>query len=268
MLKNESVWGQHKKQENNGKPKQIGVPQFMRKIHDIWVQVTRWLHRSILRFVVALSLSAARKPKTCVAAVVLLSLSLLTTGYFTNFSVDVSEEEMFAPYGATSRNYVNYIRNIDGFSNLARYTVIVIHADGDNVMTYEATEKLFLALEMVEDLPLYDTVCPNPGGCSKDGPTNHWSNNITRFREETKGSNEMLKLIMSKDTYPDGSPVFAEVSTGGVKRDEKGTIRFATSFVLGFALNPVGRKESTTMELELEIIDRLNLARDEWKTGA
>lgn len=240
------------------------IPPFMRKIHDLWVQFTSWLHRSILRFVLTLSLVAARSPKSCVTLMVLLSFTLLTTGYFTNFSLDVSEEEMFAPYGVTSRDYVEYIRNVDGFTNLARYTAILIHADGGNVLTYNATDRMFRALELIEDLPLYDTICPEEGGCRKDGPTNHWSNNATFFREQTQGSDEAVIATISNVVYPDGSPVFAEVTMGGVGRYKNGKICFATSLFLGFSLNPVGERESTTMELELEIIDRLNQARSEW----
>ena len=141
----------------------------------------------------------------------------------------------------------------------------MIHADGDNVISYEAMDRLFRVVDAVESRPLYRTVCPNDGDCEPDGPISYWDKNATLFREQTKGSDEAVFAAISVDFYPTGKPAFQELMMGGVKRDSHRNITFAQSFFMGIGFPAVGDMDATTLALELEIIDRLLTMREAWK---
>lgn len=244
----------------------IKLPSIVRKGVSSWVSFTEWLRHGISQFVLALSLMAARNPKSCISLVVVLSFSLITTGYFTNFSLDVNEEEMFTPYGSTSRDHLTFIRSVEEFPALGRWSMVIIHAEGDNVISFKAMDRLLRAVDEIRSLPLYSTVCPKDDDCSIHGPTQYFDQNTTLFREQTQGSDEAVFKTLSVDFLPNSEPAFQELMMGGIVRDSDRNITFAQSLLFFVAFPGVGKKDATTLALESEVIDYFVPVRDEWNS--
>lgn len=268
----------------------------LRPVIGCWKRFTQWIHYGILQFVLTLSGLSARNPKRCIVLVILVSVILLITGFFTGFYIAVNEEEMFAPKTAPSRAMVEYIRNLEGFPPPARLAIFIVHANGDSIVRYEAVDGLFRAVDAARELDGYNEVCAESGvkgydgeyTCRIIGPTRFWYNNATLFREQTnfavankfyETKDEAVQAIMSLETFPDGSPAFQEMLMGQVEweyGDSSSGLSFnsttgtktlasATALFLLMELPPVGVKMQDTMDLEMQMNDVLFALRDEMK---
>lgn len=230
-----------------------------------WGKFTQGLHRGISAFVLALSLTAARNPKATIGFVVLLSLSLMGSGYLTNFHVELSESELFASYDSPVREHRAFVDSVRGFpSTTSRQFLVLIHREGGNVLTYDGVNTVFQTLDTMRNMTGYDDFC-GPQGCEVTGVTRWWNSNTTAFQQETKGSNETTRQIMSNETWPDGTLIRHEFLMGYVEEDEEGILASAESFFMIIGLPLWGKNNQPPGDFELQLIDVMSDLQNDLK---
>jgi len=69
-----------------------------------WTRLTEMMHRAIKSTVVQCALHAARHPRTYVGVITFLSFFLIAVGYFTNFTLELDFEKVFAPMHSMPAN--------------------------------------------------------------------------------------------------------------------------------------------------------------------
>jgi len=178
---------------------------FASAVSSSWINFTKRLHSGILWFVLTLSLTAARHPKRCLALVSLVSIALVTTGLLTNFELSVDDENIFAPWDCLPRVHAQFMDDNFPPSQNRRPVILIVHADGENVMHYEAMRRLFEATDAVRELDDFDSICsgsfrqdPNakPEECVTFGPGVFWNHDMETFVEDTQGSDlEFIKTV-------------------------------------------------------------------------
>ncbi|CAB9499474.1 Pick C1-like protein 1 [Seminavis robusta] len=235
-----------------------------------WKRVTQLLHLTITKSVVALSLISARNPKRCIGLISLLSITLITTGLFTNFNLNPGDEHIFAPVNCLPQEHFQWVE--DTFPVSQRPLILLLHADGQNIMTYEAMRRVFQVTDMVQDISGYDTICAGSDGddgCSIPGLTRFWDHNATLFEEQTQGSDEMVMQTLSQDAA-DGTPFPHSLFIGNLRREafisEDGNnrtlITFAQSLVSIIEIPDWSNGES--QEFELEMINLMKPIKAAW----
>jgi predicted RND superfamily exporter protein len=245
-------------------------PSLWRRGVSSWAKFTHLIRYGICQFVVTLSLKAANNPRVCIASVVVVSIAFITTGIFTNFYTELSEGKLFAPPSSLSKSHAAYVSDLEGFPEAQRALVMMIHADGDNVVSYKAMDRLFLAIDAVLDLPEVQDLCTysirigtdGTPYCKIRGASTFWSDNHTLFRQEIQESEELLQMAVSNNTSPAGTPVFHDYYMGNNQRNnDTGLIDFAQSLNLALELPVV---PELTLEVELVMLERLFELREEW----
>jgi Patched family len=169
-------------------------------ITRLWIGLTKCIRYSITRFVVFWSLVSARHPKRTIAVVSLFSLAMMATGILTNFQLKLNDEDIFAPHASPTAEHFRYIAHETQYlPGDPRVLLMIIHADGKNVMNYEAMDMAFQTLDTVFQLPLLPLVCgDNRQDCQITSPTRYWDYNSTLFRQATNGSDALTIDTLSQ----------------------------------------------------------------------
>lgn len=236
-----------------------------------WSQMTAFVHRMILGFVVTLSVHAARNPKTYVTGVIMLSLGLITLGFFTNFAINTDEQEIYAPFNSRTKDHGDWISNESGFPGKVRVFTANFHNHGDNILGYEHMLEVFEVLDSVRATPGYDQVCAQGDYVNFDDVTTCKVMSFTRFFKHdvarmekvynATGEEGVIEAI-SADSYENLTPVDTDMLLGNLERDESGVITSTQSFKIYFLIPIVeGAKE-----LEGLILDKMFLLKEEWDT--
>ena len=179
-----------------------------------WSQFTSFIRRCISKGVVILSGYAARNPKRVVTFISLLSIAILPIGFFTNFRMEVEQEAILAPLNSLSRESYDWIEKESGFPKSTRPFDLLIHENGNDVLTLTAMKRVFEALDWFRDAPGYHDICASGGyedfsgeiTCPINSATRFWNHNVTYFEETAQSDQEMI-VVLSGDEYPGGRPV-------------------------------------------------------------
>lgn len=132
----------------------------------------------------------------------------------TNFDIKFDHEEIFTPIGSLPAKHGDWIYGGSGFED-SNELLMVIHANGENVLNMDAVLRAFEALDTVRSTPGYEEVCKTSDYIGLDGkpacwiwsPTQFWKHNVEQFEDTVKNYNG-LAFTMSQDEYPDGTPVY------------------------------------------------------------
>lgn len=138
--------------------------------------------------------------------------------------------------------------------------ILMVHADGDNVLSQEGVRRIFEALDLVRNTPGYDKACsgtdyvdPATGEltCEITSVTSFW-NDSTAIFEQSVLSDEDAITAMSADRYPDGTPTDI-AGVVGYPVAENGTLTFVQSY-LAVIIFP---DHSAAEDFEKDAIDNL-----------
>lgn len=251
------------------------MPNFREPIYRPWSQCTAVLHNFIRRVVVVLSGHAARNPKSYVFGITIMSLTVLIAGLFTNFVVEVDYEIIYAPHNSRPTEHMNWINNEAGFPPGDRPFTILIHNNGNNVVTKQGVGQVLEVLDVLQNTEGYSELCAQSGfamtypngtrmadTCTIIGVARFWYYSQAIFEENEKNDRQVMRTI-SNETYPDGIPVNHDFILGKYKWNN-GTITHAESFTETLLVPDVeGAKE-----WELAAIDNLLQLQDKWKKSA
>ena len=180
-----------------------------------WTNFTSGLHNLISHAVVGLSRYSARHPQTVLVTTTVVAFCLVPLGYVTNFSLEVEQEAILAPFHSLARDHFDWIEGASGFPESTRPFDLLIHRDGDNVLTVDTILRAFEALTVFSETPGYAKICAagdyetavtGETTCRIHAATRFWWHNLTLFDEQVTTDQE-LREILSADEYPLGTPV-------------------------------------------------------------
>jgi hypothetical protein len=237
------------------------------------------MRKIILQIVLAVTGHAARHPYSYVFGITLLSLALLGTGLATNFDMNVDAQSSYTPIQSVIWEERNWIEKESGFPRPPLSVRMMLHAQGETVLTKKSIYRSFEVLETVEKTPLYDTVCSSDsekhhyrsqgvvGGyyseCRIRGVTLLWNNSLSTMEGEIFSDDDAV-LAMSMKKYPDGSDVDPrEIMARSTKHNKK--IVSAESFLMEFSI-PGTHHKST--QLRDNVVNTMLRLRKRWAKAA
>ena len=271
------------------------------------------LQKPLKRILVAAAMHAARHPRAYVGCIVALALTLVSAGYFTNFRIENRESELFRPTGSRVDQHATWIRDVfkkkqttaitgngdrmdipdvvgGGDDNV--FLLVLVHAQGENVVTKEGIERTFEAINRARSVSGYheycaahgDAPCPFDGilkfaclaydipiddnatkVCGIAGVTGFWFHNTTVFEKYVE-TDQDVRETLSIDIFPGEEGEFDVINFIGHPEYETsdGTqvLVKAKSYATGMTLpNP---SSDMAHSLEKDMLDELLELQDEW----
>eukprot|EP00934_Nitzschia_sp_Nitz4_P003618 Nitzschia sp. Nitz4//scaffold242_size29646//19350//22324//NITZ4_008052-RA/size29646-processed-gene-0.13-mRNA-1//1//CDS//3329543818//3608//frame0 len=242
---------------------------------DRWTHCIHQVHIPMVETLVHLARIAAYHPKRTISLIVPLSLLLVAIGMVTNFNLCVDEEELWSPIGSYPVAHFDWIKGDSGFPPTPRYFTLSVHANGDNVVSLQGMNRLFMAADTVfQDTPGYNDLClagtvPLADGtmtCAVSSPTTFWNHSFEIYQEQIQQEYD-LNLAFSAYFYPNGAPVDHEGILGDVVFDQDNIVQFAPIYIVHIDL-PRQDDETEAEEFEKLALENLGRLRQEWMEDA
>jgi hypothetical protein len=216
----------------------------------------------------AVTSKSASNPKRTIGAVVLLSLLLFIVGFLTNFNVNVDKDIIWTPSGARPVQHSRWIDNESDFPVETRDFFLIFHSDGENVLRRDEVSRVFQAIDAVEGLEGYGTMCADSryanavgtNTCEISGITAFWNHTASIFEEQVQSDNDAI-LALSAEYYPDNTPVAEKNVMGFPERESDGTMTSVQSYIFKIAFPDTDKAE----ELESKALDTIINMNDAWK---
>lgn len=240
-------------------------------IAAVWARLIKIIHAPIISSLVAVARVSAIHPKKVISLIIVLSIGIMGIGVLTNFNIDVNEDTLWAPRGSRSVSNYNWIEDQSGFPLASNVFGLTVHADGDNVLGWEGISRVFHAIDTVRNIPGYDELCQagsvqlDDGSktCSIISATTFWNDTVVNFEAMNK-SDEQTILVLSQNSYPDGSPVDRDAIMGSAETDENGILAKTTIFTSQINLPRREKIDEQTADFEEIAIEAIKELRDEW----
>lgn len=222
----------------------------------------------IARIIGALAREAAKNPYITIFSMATLSFALLAIGFFTNFSLVLDNSLLWPPSESFSVHQAFWLYEQTAFTYDFRNVDMVVHANGDNVLTAEGISRVFAALGAVQGMPDYQEGCKwadlvgdtyQVGECHVHSVGNFWNNTPELFQEQSL-SDEDVQDVLSTQNYPSGQVVDVPRVIGNAQTDENGNLVFAQSFLIEFDLP----WSNDTREFEWYAVEEVLALQSEW----
>ena len=223
------------KEENDSPSKNN---KYENSINPCWSNLTEGIfHTAIRKFVVKLGVLAARYPMPVIHATSLISVALVLIGYFTNFELELDQNEFLTPTGSYPDVHAEWIRSDQSGFPLVRPFYMVFHHDGANMLYADTMRVALEGMALVTSTPGFDDVCAQSQYLNTDreptcfisSVTTFWNHNLTLMEEQLKeweeattvennlvenDPEEYIYSVVSQTVYPDGTPVYHEAILG------------------------------------------------------
>jgi Patched family len=247
---------------------------FRSPINPLWSQFTSVVQNMIQGFVVTLAVHAARHPKSYITCMPVLSIALISAGFFTNFNINTDEQVIYAPFKTRTASHMNWRREESGFPDKSRTLSFNIHNDGANVLKADNIRKLFSVLDEVRAIPGYEELCSKGDHINQfNGERTCMIKSLTRFFQHdvnnfdnvyAAGGEDAIIETVSAETYENGAPVDTSMILGNTVRDNETGLIVSTELMHVYFLLPdidgVG-------DVEDLVLLRMPLVQAEWNTN-
>lgn len=231
--------------------------------------VRRYVHTPILWALQRITRRAATHPIATIVAVVLLAFGAFGVGLLTNFNLNVDQDLLWTPVGTISAEHSRWIGQAE-FPSSGIYFSIMFHRNGENIIGKEMMNRMFDALELVQETAEYDAMCSksshrhfqtNQTTCEILGPTAFWNHSRAEFLASVETDEDVIEAL-SQQQSPDGMPFVANVIFGSLQTNEQGKIESAEAAHL-YILHPKGDERDVWEE---EAVEGLVALDDLWET--
>jgi hypothetical protein len=248
------------------------------KSTSAWEKATdNYVKNPLLQFVLVVALISARNPKRTIVFVIVLSITLVVTGFFTNFRIVADGEELWAPVGTRSLRHGKWIEHESGFRNTnSGYVAFLVHSNGNNVLTIEGANCLFDVVDTIRNINGYHKTCYESWGtedqeCPIQAASALFNHNRSEFYSNLARfdlTDELVQKAMSRLKYPkNDEPVVRDVIFGypeptlqsNITSDDISLLTSAQSY-LGF----IPKSESDEYYFEYDAVVALYQLQDTW----
>ncbi|CAB9526307.1 Pick C1-like protein 1 [Seminavis robusta] len=197
--------------------------------------------------ILSIANAAATNPYSCIAFTLSLSGAMLTAGLYTDFKLDLDLIHIFTPTTSLTMGQREWALQGSGLQGYVATHVpmqIIIHAQGDNVMTYEGIERAFQMYELTNSIGGLDEICGRNENsntdmqrvqtnyfteCDVQSVTRFWDHNRTAFQEMVPVNDDNVTRFLLNNTYPDGTTVDYDMIFGSLQTRDDGIPESATA---------------------------------------
>ena len=232
-----------------------------------WTDCINWLRRPVSNALLAITHHAASNPYLYILGIIHFSLSLVAFGLFTNFDVETDNVALYGIRESRITEHRQWIDNQSGFGQYeTRMFLMMIHAEGENVIGDEGVRRCFTTLDTVTATYGYDEVCSNTSfldmngedTCEVFGVTRFWNGDFESYENEIHSDGGVVEAL-SASTYPDATTVDLPQILGRYQQ-VNGSVTFAESYTITIPLPAT----SDAIKLEARLIDSLLQIQEEW----
>ena len=244
-----------------------------------WEGCVKRIGDAIAQVLTALALVAARNPYPCILFTIVLSFVMVAMGLKTNFYLVLSNFELWPPKTSPSVEQTNWYYYQSDYSYEYRYIDMVVHAQGNNVLTVDGVSHVMDAMNVIQSMPNYQDGCHwakvigdsnRVGQCHVYSVTNFWNHSWSTWHEQsTTLTDQDILQAVSVSHYPTtGMAVDISRILGNIRYDTTTTTNTSTaltgaqSFLIEFDLPWSGQ----TPDFELEALTRLFELQEEWES--
>ncbi|CAB9503372.1 Pick C1-like protein 1 [Seminavis robusta] len=226
---------------------------------------------SVSYCVIVLSRHAASNPISYLLGVLFLSFALAGVGMLTNFNMTTNGRDQITVRHSVTREQYRWVYGDAGFPSPPESLRIVVHQQGDNVVTKEGLFRAFDVVTAVQKYDGYQELCDlaertntagHGGLCHIRGVPLFFNLSLAMAQEQVL-SDVDVKLAVSRDKLPDESTVDPREFMGHIEYFENlfSTIRTAQSFLMEIRIP--GHVEHSN-DMAVDLLDALLLMRGEW----
>lgn len=243
-----------------------------RSFSKAWTSNLIKIRKPISSVLLTIAGASARNPKKVIIFSIILALSILSIGLFTNFHIITDGDFLWTPTPSRVLTHGLWFDNDSGFPTPPRAAFFNIHADGENILTdaQDATKRMFTLIDTVRNTPGYDDSCKQAKVYMKDinGDTTcfiqssirFWNYTVDSFIDSVSSDEDVIE-ILSQTTYPDSTPVDPDSILGYPEIGDDGLLTFA-QMLINIIYLP---EDDETLDLETSIIDNILDLRKQWE---
>jgi len=194
-------------------------------------------------------------------------------GFATNFNAELDKDHACTPQGSRSLSHGEWIDDESGFPEEPRWVLLQLHADGEDILSREAIQRVFQAVHLVRNNSKYAEICAEHETPIVDQETGNftcpihsvltfWNNSEAIFNNRIGDDDECIEAL-SNTTYPNGETVDRPLIMGYAKADDTSNkLLSAKSFVVTIAMTPAD--EDKAEDVEKKAIDAILDLQEEW----
>ena len=237
---------------------------------DRWANFVKRIGDAIAFLVTALAMMAARNPYLCIFSTVLVSLVLVGAGCYFNFTLVVDNIELWPPGESFSVTQQDWLYEVSDFNYEYRFVDMIVHADGNNVLSQEGIARVFDAMSVIQDTSDYQQGCHwadlvgdanRVGECHIHSVSQFWNDSFAVFEDDVQTDTDALTALTA-GRFPSGQAVDLARIVGNPEFDANGTATYAESFLVEFDL-PWSYE---TPDFEWEALTALHALQEEWNS--
>jgi len=240
-------------------------------LSEQWTNLINVIRAPIHRTILSISDHAAAHPWAYVVSVIAISLILVVTGLFTNFSIDVDEDTLWTPLNSRPLEHSSWISDDSGFNKDPRKFTALVHRSGKTVLGLEGIRRAFDAINIIRNTENYDELCSKVDHvdfngdqtCPLLGVTSFWNDTESLYESSVSTDKEAIDAVSSQ-TFPNGSPVDIKAIMGNAIRGDDDILISVDSYFLTIQLP----EEYASAEFEKKALDDLLDLRDAWAAEA
>jgi len=212
-------------------------------------------------------------PVLTIVASIIYCFGLIGIGLSSGFELLSDADLLWTPVDSYPVINDNWIKDESGFNPTPRYFSLIVHKDGDNMLTVQGTQAMFEAMKCVRDTPGYATACEASmvGYCNIVGPSRFFNNDQAEF-EALVGTDETLNTqALSQGVYSDGvraqrNVIFGNADPITANPTEGEVLTSTLANIINFSL-PTEDEYGDVVDFESDALDNCLDLRDDWADG-
>lgn len=246
-----------------------------------WVSCTRSVRRVLLVAMLSMSRVAATRPWFTIAFVLILSGTLATAGFLTNYYFETLNGNVWSPLDTISRDAGHYLYHNSSFLADPLPLDFLIHKNGSSVLEAEGIERVFQVQDRVAALERYNYLCEEAskfwflGHCHIYSVADFWNESYDAFQQEvlldesSSDQDSIVASTISAAKYPTGLNVDRTQILGSYKSTTQDNgnelITYAASFLIRFDVPRQNHTSKPTRQFIRDAIDYMLEVKYEWE---
>ena len=185
------------------------------------------LHEFTVNALIKIVLVAAKKPKSVLFFVPVLSITLFFVGINTNFYMETDEVSLWTPQSSRSIQHGNWLNEESGLVSEGAQLQIIIHKNGENVLGRQGIDYAFQVVDTIRSRRGF-----NESSISIKGVINFFDNDYNVFQKTVLNDNDAIVAVSTMPFLPNGDIVNRNEVFGYPSENINGTLQSAKSYMV------------------------------------